>query len=123
MLNKFLWKYLFKCFLWFFKVQWVHENQGVMFLVVSPKDGLALVEKGFQSCEELILERLLFLYQNMIPIKSCVGIDYQWGSWYDIVHFDVKTLFLNGSLRKETFIMQVLDFDNTSGKPQVCILN
>jgi hypothetical protein len=39
------------------------------------------------------------------------------------VHFDVKTLFLNGSLRKEAFIMQVLDFDNTSGKPQVCILN
>jgi hypothetical protein len=25
-----LWKYLFKCFLWLFKVRWVEENQGVM---------------------------------------------------------------------------------------------
>jgi hypothetical protein len=24
-----LWKYLFKCFLWFFKIWWVQENQGV----------------------------------------------------------------------------------------------
>jgi hypothetical protein len=29
---------LFMCLLWFFKVQWVKENQGVTFLVVSPKD-------------------------------------------------------------------------------------
>jgi hypothetical protein len=35
-----LWKCLFKCFLWFFKVQWVEENQGVTFLVVPPKDVL-----------------------------------------------------------------------------------
>ncbi len=26
-----------------FKIQWVQENQGVMFLVVPPKDMLALV--------------------------------------------------------------------------------
>jgi hypothetical protein len=39
-LIKKIWKYLFKYFLWFFKVQWVQENQGVMFLVVPPKDGL-----------------------------------------------------------------------------------
>jgi hypothetical protein len=32
--------YLLKCFLWFFKVQWVQENQGVTFLVVPPKDAL-----------------------------------------------------------------------------------
>jgi hypothetical protein len=31
----------FKCFLWFFKVQWVQENQGVTFLMVPPKDRLA----------------------------------------------------------------------------------
>ncbi len=36
-----LWKCSFKCFLWFFKVQWVQENQSVKFLVVPPKDGLA----------------------------------------------------------------------------------
>jgi hypothetical protein len=35
-------KHLFKCFLWFFKVQWVEENQSVTFLGVLPKDGLAL---------------------------------------------------------------------------------
>jgi hypothetical protein len=28
------WKCLFKCFLWFFKIQWVQGNQAVMFLVV-----------------------------------------------------------------------------------------
>jgi hypothetical protein len=32
-----LWKYLFKCFLWFFKVWWDQENQGVTFLLVPPK--------------------------------------------------------------------------------------
>jgi hypothetical protein len=25
-----LWIYLFKCFIWFFKVQWIQKNQGVM---------------------------------------------------------------------------------------------
>jgi hypothetical protein len=39
--NLFLWKCLFKFILSFFKVWWVQENQGVMFLVVLPKDGLA----------------------------------------------------------------------------------
>jgi hypothetical protein len=39
--QKHLWKYLFTCFLWFFKVQWVQENQSVMFLMVPPKDGFA----------------------------------------------------------------------------------
>jgi hypothetical protein len=34
LIEKHLWKKLFKCFLWFFKVQWVQENQGVTFLVV-----------------------------------------------------------------------------------------
>jgi hypothetical protein len=33
-----LWTYLFKCFLWFLKVWWVQENQGVMTIVVAPKD-------------------------------------------------------------------------------------
>jgi hypothetical protein len=32
-------KCLFKCFIWFFKVRWVQENQVVMFLMVWPKDG------------------------------------------------------------------------------------
>jgi hypothetical protein len=36
-----LWKYLFKCFLWFFKFWWVQENQNVMFPMVPPKDGFA----------------------------------------------------------------------------------
>jgi hypothetical protein len=36
-----LWKCSFTCFLWFFKIKWVQENQGVTFLVVPPKDGLA----------------------------------------------------------------------------------
>jgi len=38
-----LWKYLFKCFLWFFQVQWVQENQGVTFLMASFKNGLVLL--------------------------------------------------------------------------------
>jgi hypothetical protein len=38
------WKCLFKCFLWFFKVQCVQEYQGVMFLMVPSKDGLALID-------------------------------------------------------------------------------
>jgi hypothetical protein len=37
----FSWKCSFKCFLWFFKVRWVQKSQGVTFLVVPPKDGLA----------------------------------------------------------------------------------
>jgi hypothetical protein len=40
-IQKNLWKYSFKCFLWFFKVQWVQKNQGVTFLMVSPKDKIA----------------------------------------------------------------------------------
>jgi hypothetical protein len=36
-IQKKLWKYSFKCFLWFFKVQQVQENQGVMFLVIPLK--------------------------------------------------------------------------------------
>ncbi len=36
-----LWKCSLKSFLWFFKIRWVEKNQGVMFLVVPPKDGLA----------------------------------------------------------------------------------
>jgi hypothetical protein len=36
-----LWKGSFKCLLRFFKVLWVHENQGVTFLVVPPKDMIA----------------------------------------------------------------------------------
>jgi hypothetical protein len=42
----FLWKCSFKCFLWFFKVWWVQENQGVTFLMVSPKDKDAQVQMG-----------------------------------------------------------------------------
>jgi hypothetical protein len=38
------WIFLFKCFLWFFKVQGIQENQGLMFLVVPSKDGLALID-------------------------------------------------------------------------------
>ncbi len=41
LINVFIKKYLWKYFLWFFKVWWVQENQGVMFLVISLKDGLA----------------------------------------------------------------------------------
>jgi hypothetical protein len=41
--QKQLWKCSFKCFLWFFKVQWVGENQGVMFIMVPPKDMDALI--------------------------------------------------------------------------------
>jgi hypothetical protein len=37
----FLWKCSFKCFLWFFKVQWVQENQGVTILVVPPNDKIS----------------------------------------------------------------------------------
>jgi hypothetical protein len=40
---KILSKYLFKCFLWFFKLQWIQENQGVTFLMVSSKDGLVIL--------------------------------------------------------------------------------
>jgi hypothetical protein len=36
------WQHLFKCFLWFFKVWWIQENQGVMFLVVPLKDEFTL---------------------------------------------------------------------------------
>jgi hypothetical protein len=38
LIQKNLWKCSLKCFLWFFKIWWVYENQGVMFLVVPPKD-------------------------------------------------------------------------------------
>jgi hypothetical protein len=39
-LKKILWKYLFKCFLWFFKVRWVYEIKVWWFLVVPPKETL-----------------------------------------------------------------------------------
>jgi hypothetical protein len=47
--------FLWKCFLWFFKVGWVQENQDVMFLVVPPKDmdaqwHLAAVEMHIKNC-------------------------------------------------------------------------
>ncbi len=45
--KKNLWKCSFTCFIWFFKVRWVQENQGVTFLVVSPKDGLAQMVISF----------------------------------------------------------------------------
>jgi hypothetical protein len=38
-----LWKYLFKCFPWFFKVWCVQENQGVTFLMAPFKNGLVLL--------------------------------------------------------------------------------
>jgi hypothetical protein len=41
-INIFLWKCTFRCFLWFFKVRWVQENQSLTFLVVAPKNGVAL---------------------------------------------------------------------------------
>jgi len=41
-IQKKLWKCSFNCFLWFFKVQWVEENQSMTFLVVPPKDMDAL---------------------------------------------------------------------------------
>jgi hypothetical protein len=40
-LIKKIWKYVFKCFLWCFKIRWVQENQGVTFLVVSPNNVFA----------------------------------------------------------------------------------
>jgi len=43
--NLFLWKCSFKCFLRFFKVWWVQENQDVTFLVVPPTDKIALLKK------------------------------------------------------------------------------
>jgi hypothetical protein len=33
--------YIYIIFLWFFKVQWVHENEGVMFLMIPPTDVFA----------------------------------------------------------------------------------
>jgi hypothetical protein len=41
--KKFVWKCWFKCFLQFFKVLWVQENQGVTFLVIPPKDKTTLL--------------------------------------------------------------------------------
>jgi hypothetical protein len=38
-----LWKYLLKCFPWFFKVRWVQKNQGLTFLMVLPKDAFTQV--------------------------------------------------------------------------------
>jgi hypothetical protein len=37
-----LWKYSFKSFLWFLKIWWVREKQGVMFLMVPSKDRITL---------------------------------------------------------------------------------
>jgi hypothetical protein len=37
-----LWKCSIKCFLCFFKIRWVQENQSVTFLVIPPNDGFAL---------------------------------------------------------------------------------
>jgi hypothetical protein len=40
--KKNLWKNLFKCFLWFFKVWWVQKIKVWRFLVVPPKEILTL---------------------------------------------------------------------------------
>jgi hypothetical protein len=62
--KKKLGKYLFKCFLCFFKVHWVQENQGVMFLVVLPKDGFA---------QEIILAKNWFLV-DMFIVKVLITL-------------------------------------------------
>jgi hypothetical protein len=52
--QKNLWKCSFTCFLWFFKVWWVQENQGGTFLIIQPKDGCAqIVFSSWQTFKKL----------------------------------------------------------------------
>jgi len=63
-IKKYLWKCLFKYFLWFFKVWWVQENQSVTFLVVPPKDMLAFrvgVLKKTQKNNSMIFKLVLHM--------------------------------------------------------------
>jgi len=86
--------------LWFFKIRWVQENQGVTFLLVPPKDGLAL-----------------HWGQNHLPtdISSTSGMRHPmcqpWEHWsqiniivvfencpHNILHRPTKTLAKDGSI-------------------------
>jgi hypothetical protein len=65
-----LWKCSVKCFLWFFKVQWVQENQGVIFLVVPPKDGFTLQSMTSMFMSKCVSSQLLKIYfQGFITIQ------------------------------------------------------
>jgi hypothetical protein len=67
LINKKIWKYLFKCFLWIFKVQWVQENQGVTFLMVSPKD--VFTHLKFKNLYLIFL--FIGLEQGKAIVKEC----------------------------------------------------
>ncbi len=57
--------YIYICFVWFFKVWWVQENQGVTFLVVPLKDAFAHYNKYSHmvvSLFELTKKNVAFLW-------------------------------------------------------------
>jgi hypothetical protein len=67
-----VWKYLFKCFLYISKIQWVEENECVPFLMVSPKDTFAQLIKQCWTCDSDYTMLLHYFVMHFKHQKHCL---------------------------------------------------